>query len=177
MANDDAGRGDRPESDELAPTILSRTHPSLASDNLTRIGAYRILSTLGEGGMGVVYKAEQDHPRRTVALKVIKPGFLNAELLHRFDREAEVLGRLHHLGIAQIYDAGTADTPSGTQPYFAMEYVGEAQDLTAHAEAAGLTTNQRLDLMARVCDAVEHAHQRGVIHRDLKPANILVRWN
>ena len=174
MANDDAGRGDRPESDELAPTILSRTHPSPASDNLTRIGAYRILSTLGEGGMGVVYKVEQDHPRRTVALKVIKPGFLNAELLHRFDREAEVLGRLHHPGIAQIYDAGTADTPSGTQPYFAMEYVGEAQDLTAHAEAAGLTTNQRLDLMARVCDAVEHAHQRGVIHRDLKPANILV---
>ena len=87
------------------------------------VGRYRVLRLVGEGGMGSVYEAEQDHPRRIVALKVIKPGLANAEVLRRFERESQVLGRLQHPGIAQIYEAGTADTGSGPQPYFAMEFI------------------------------------------------------
>ena len=121
--------------------------------------------------MGTVYKAEQDAPRRIVALKVIKPGVLSPDHLHRFGRETEVLGRLKHPGIAQIYDAGTA--AGGHTPFFAMEYVA-GRPLTRYAEAAQLDTSARLTLLAQVADAVHHAHQRGVIHRDLKPSNILV---
>src|SRR6476619_6670716 len=88
-----------------------------------RIGHYRILGVIGEGGMGAVYEAEQENPRRLVALKVIRPGFVTDELLRRFVQESQVLGRLHHPGIAQIYEAGTADSGHGVQPYFAMEIV------------------------------------------------------
>jgi serine/threonine protein kinase len=88
-----------------------------------RIGGYQIVRVIGEGGMGVVFEAEQEHPRRIVALKVIKPGFANAELLRRFERESEILARLQHPGIAQIYEAGAADTGFGPQPYFAMEFI------------------------------------------------------
>ena len=87
------------------------------------IGRYRLVRLLGEGGMGVVYEAEQDQPRRAVALKVIRPGFATAETLRRFQHESEALGRLQHSGIAQIYEAGTADTGFGPQPYFAMELI------------------------------------------------------
>jgi non-specific serine/threonine protein kinase/serine/threonine-protein kinase len=137
------------------------------------IGGYRILRLLGEGGMGTVYEAEQESPRRRVALKVIKPGFTGPELFRRFERESQALGRLQHPGIAQIYEAGTADTGYGPQPYFAMEFI-RGESLLAYANAHALTTRQRLELMARVCEAVHHAHQRGIIHRDLKPGNILV---
>jgi len=137
------------------------------------IGRYRILRLLGEGGMGAVYEAEQDQPRRTVALKVIKPGFATPETLRRFQHESQALGRLQHPGIAQIYEASTADAGFGPQPYFAMELI-HGLPLHEYAEQHKLTARDRLALMARVCDAVDHAHQRGVIHRDLKPANILV---
>ncbi len=139
----------------------------------TTIGRYQILRLLGEGGMGVVYEAEQDQPRRTVALKVIKPGFAGPELLRRFEQESQALGRLQHPGIAQIYEAGTADNGFGPQPYFAMELI-RGESLLQYAEAHELNTRQRLELMAKVCEAVHHAHQRGIIHRDLKPSNILV---
>jgi serine/threonine protein kinase len=137
------------------------------------IGDYHILRLLGEGGMGSVYLAEQDKPHRTVALKVIKPGFVSAELLRRFEREADALGRLQHRGIAQIYEAGTADSGFGAQPYFAMEFIA-GQTLIEYVEANHLNVRARLELMAKACDAVSHAHQRGIIHRDLKPSNILV---
>lgn len=137
------------------------------------IGGYKIVRVIGEGGMGVVFEAEQEHPRRIVALKVIKPGFANAELLRRFERESDVLARLQHAGIAQIYEAGAADTGFGPQPYFAMEFI-RGLLLREYAESHQLSTRQCLELMAKVCDAVEHAHQRGIIHRDLKPGNILV---
>jgi tetratricopeptide (TPR) repeat protein/predicted Ser/Thr protein kinase len=137
------------------------------------IGPYRILRLLGEGGMGLVYEAEQDQPRRTVALKVIKSGSVSPELLRRFYRESQALARLHHSGIAQIYEAGTADNGFGPQPYFAMEFI-QGQPLDRYAEARHLNTRQRLLLLVQVCEAVEHAHRRGIIHRDLKPANILV---
>jgi eukaryotic-like serine/threonine-protein kinase len=137
------------------------------------IGRYRIISLLGEGGMGAVYEAEQEHPQRTVALKVIRAGYANAEMLRRFENETQALGRLQHPGIAQIYDAGTAETPFGYQPYFAMELV-HGQTLLTYCETHQLNPRQRLELVAKICDAVQHAHQRGLIHRDLKPANILV---
>jgi serine/threonine protein kinase len=137
------------------------------------IGHYRILSLLGEGGMGVVYEAEQENPHRAVALKVIRAGYATGEMLHRFENEAQALGRLQHPGIAQIYEAGAAETPFGWQPYFAMELV-HGQNLLAYCDQHKLNAGQRLELVARICDAVQHAHQRGLIHRDLKPANILV---
>jgi WD40 repeat protein len=137
------------------------------------IGRYRILRFLGEGGMGVVYEAEQEHPRRTVALKIIKPGFAGHQMLRRFEQESLALGRLQHPGIAQIYEAGTADSGFGLQPYFAMELI-RGKSLLQYADTHQLNTRQRLELIVKVCEAVQHAHQRGIIHRDLKPGNILV---
>src|SRR5580693_2169884 len=128
------------------------------------IGRYRILRLLGEGGMGAVYEAEQESPQRTVALKVIRAGYANAEMLRRFENETQALGRLQHPGIAQIYDASTAETPFGFQPYFAMELV-HGQTLLTYCETHQLNPRQRLELVAKICDAVQHAHQRGLIHR------------
>jgi eukaryotic-like serine/threonine-protein kinase len=138
-----------------------------------RIGSYRILSIIGEGAMGVVYEAEQDRPHRRVALKVIRPGFGDVARLRRFEHESEFLGRLQHSGIAQVYDAGVADTPHGLQPYFAMELV-RGRALNHYVTERPLSLAERLWLFIQICDAVDHAHQKGVIHRDLKPANILV---
>jgi len=137
------------------------------------IGQYKIMSVLGVGGMGVVYVAEQRRPQRTVALKVIRPGLASPSVLRRLEYEAEVLGKLQHPGIAQIIEAGTADAGFGVQPYFAMELVqGKTLDVFCAERKLGIA--ERLRLLEKVCDAVEHAHRRGVIHRDLKPANILV---
>jgi eukaryotic-like serine/threonine-protein kinase len=152
-----------------APSPLTDTARTLPA----RIGRYRVLRLLGEGGMGAVYEAEQEFPHRTVALKVIRAGYATREMLRRFENEAQALGRLQHPGIAQIYDAGMADTPFGRQPYFAMELV-HGQSLLAYCDAHRLDLRQRLELMAKICDGVQHAHQRAIIHRDLKPANILV---
>ncbi len=149
----------------LARSLADEELPSIPD----RIDRFRILRLIGEGGMGVVYEAEQDDPRRRVALKVVRLGLAGRHLLRRFRVEAQVLGRLTHPGIARIYDAGTA----GDQPFFAMELV-QGRPITEYARTAALGTPARLALLAEVCDAVEHAHQQGVIHRDLKPANVLV---
>ncbi len=143
-----------------------------------RIGNYRILRRIGQGGMGTVYEAQQSNPRRTIALKVIRPGIASEQILRRFRFEAAVLGRLQHPGIAQIYEAGTAEVALGDgrtveQPFFAMEYVC-GRPLDEDAAKRRLGTRERLELLVSVCDAVQHAHQKGVIHRDLKPGNILV---
>ncbi len=138
-----------------------------------RFGRYRVLRLVGEGGMGAVYEAEQSNPRRRVALKVIRRGMASAQLLMRFANEAQLLGQLQHPGIAQIYEAGTEQTDLGPQPFFAMEFI-DGLPLLQFAERHGLGTRSRLELMALICDAVEHAHARGVVHRDLKPGNILV---
>ena len=137
------------------------------------IGRYRIRALVGEGGMGAVYEAEQENPRRTVALKVIRSALAAPELRRRFAQESQALGRLQHPGIAQIYEAGAAETELGPQPYFAMELIRGAP-LLEYARRRGLNTRQRADLMVKVCEAADHAHQRGIIHRDLKPGNILV---
>lgn len=123
--------------------------------------------------MGVVYLAEQDNPRRRVALKLIKGGFDSARVLRRLEFEAHILAKLQHPGIAAIIESSVAITDHGPQPYFAMEYV-EGERLTEYSRNARLSTRRRLELLSRVCSAVHHAHQRGVVHRDLKPGNILV---
>lgn len=155
------------------PTL--RAKGALSPDGVIpeRIGRYRIVRLLGEGGMGLVFEAEQDTPKRRVALKVIRPGALSPKLLRRFEHEVHLLGRLQHPGIAQIFEAGRADNGAGAAPFFAMELV-EGQPLVDYAETKRLDMSARLELVAEVCDAVQHAHQRGVIHRDLKPANIMV---
>jgi eukaryotic-like serine/threonine-protein kinase len=139
-----------------------------------RFGDYDILERLGAGGMGVVYRARQTDPSREVALKLMRPGTVSPTLVRRFEHEAEILGRLQHPGIAAIYRAGRLRTEhggAGSQPYFVMELV-RGVPLLEHAK--GLPRREVLDLFALVCDAVQHAHAKGVIHRDLKPANILV---
>ena len=139
-----------------------------------RVGHYTIRGVLGEGGMGIVYEAEQDQPRRVVALKVIRGGYLTPQLLRRFEHESQVLGRLQHPGIAHVYEAGTIEDARGNPvPFFAMELI-RGVPLTTYAARKNLGTRERLDLIARICDAADHAHQKGVIHRDLKPGNILV---
>jgi eukaryotic-like serine/threonine-protein kinase len=170
----DAGRQEN--SSDNQPTLSSAElspEQSRQSAVAVHIGRYRIIRILGEGGMGTVYEAEQDQPRRGVALKVIKASLASPELLRRFDQESQALGRLHHPGIAQIYEAGSAETPGGRQPFFAMELI-RGLPLTQYANQRKLDIRQRLLLMIQVCDAVQHAHQRGIIHRDLKPGNILV---
>lgn len=138
-----------------------------------RIGKYTVTGVLGTGGMGVVYRATQDRPQRSVALKLLKPGVATPTMLRRFEFEAEVLGRLTHPGIAAIYEAGTASTPAGEAPFFAMEVV-EGRPLDEHCRVHELGVRACLELIAAVGDAVHHAHAKGVVHRDLKPANILV---
>lgn len=138
-----------------------------------RIGRYQVIRRIGEGGMGAVYLAEQDNPRRMVALKIIRPGLVSRALLRRFEHEAHVLGRLQHPGIAQIFEAGMHDSGDGAQPYFAMEFV-DGRQMSSFLADEQVDVRVRLELLAAIADAVEHAHQRGVIHRDLKPGNILV---
>ncbi len=143
-----------------------------------QIGPYRIIARLGAGGMGTVFEAEQSSPRRTVALKVITPGYEAESVTGRFQREAELLGRLEHHGIARIYEAGIVEPAGGGEPrpYFAMELV-RGDPLTTFAERQRLAARARLSLIREVCLAVQHAHDRGVVHRDLKPSNILVTEN
>jgi hypothetical protein len=137
------------------------------------IGRYRVLRLLGEGGMGAVYEAAQEDPQRVVALKVIRLGMATPERLRRFRQESQALARLQHPGIAQIYESGRADGGFGPQPYFAMELI-RGLPLGEYATVHGLDVRQKVTMIAKICDAVHHAHQRGLIHRDLKPGNILV---
>ena len=161
---------DRSMEDDARTTRQASTSTASHPD---RIGPFRILALMGEGAMGMVYEAEQERPRRRVALKIIRPGVATPGMLRRFEHEYEFLGRLQHPGIAQIYQAGVADTGSGPQPYFAMELV-RGRRLDDYVRIRELDLEDRLTLVAEIADAVQHAHHRGVIHRDLKPANILV---
>ena len=137
------------------------------------IGGFRIGEVLGRGGMGVVYRALQEHPRREVALKVLGPFAFDEDVRRRFEYEAEILARLDHPCVAKVYQAGIdRSTPEGT-PYIAMELVS-GTDLLSHCEREGVGIEERLRVFEQVCAGVEHAHQHGIVHRDLKPANVLV---
>jgi len=162
------------EADEVGSE--DSTPPTASIDALmekpgSQIGRYKLLSVLGEGGMGIVYLAEQQEPiRRRVALKVIKPGMDSARVIARFEAERQALALLDHPNIAHVHDAGTTDNG---RPYFVMEYV-KGLPITEHSDRHKLTIEDRLNLFLQVCHAVHHAHQKGIIHRDIKPSNILV---
>jgi tetratricopeptide (TPR) repeat protein len=150
-------------------TGSQRSAPSMPD----HVGPYEIVNVLGRGGMGVVYRARQMRPRRDVALKLVRASLIAPGATKQLRQEADILARLTHPGIAQVYDAGTASDRGADLSYFAMELVDGAP-ITKHAHETGLSFRGRAALLASVCDAVQHAHQRGVIHRDLKPANLLV---
>jgi eukaryotic-like serine/threonine-protein kinase len=137
----------------------------------SRLGTFLVLHALGSGGMGVVYAAQQDRPRRTVAIKVLRRGFRHPDVLRRFEQEAEMLGRLQHPGIAQVYAFFPGDRM--TPAHLVMELVA-GPPLTEYARAHQLSIAERVVLMMKLASAVQHAHGRGVIHRDLKPANVLI---
>ena len=138
-----------------------------------KIGPYKLLRILGEGGYGLVYLAEQQRPvKRRVALKVIKPGMDTKQVIARFEAERQALALLDHPNIAHVFNAGTTD--SG-RPYFAMEYV-KGVPITEHCDRYKLTIEERLKLFMKVCEAVQYAHQKAIIHRDIKPSNILVAY-
>jgi eukaryotic-like serine/threonine-protein kinase len=139
-----------------------------------RIGRYKLLEQIGEGGCGVVYMAEQEEPvRRRVALKVIKLGMDTRSVIARFEAERQALALMDHPNIAKVFDGGA--TPTG-RPYFVMELVRGVR-ITEYCDEARLSTEARLQLFIQICQAVQHAHQKGIIHRDLKPSNILVTVN
>ena len=138
------------------------------------VGGYEIQRVLGSGGMATVYAALQKQPRRTVAIKVMRVTAKADTAVRRFRREVEILGRLRHPYIAQVYDAGVHEEAGGSLPYFVMEYVPRAKTIIEFAEAKALSIRDRLKLFAKVCAAIEHGHHRRIIHRDLKPSNILI---
>ena len=139
-----------------------------------KIGRYTIKRMIGSGGMGTVFQAVQEQPRRRVAIKMMKQGISSRSSLRRFEFESQLLGRLKHPGVAQVYEAGTYDDGKGGRPYFVMEYIANAKSITEYADAKNLGTRERLELFVQVCDAVQHGHLKGIVHRDLKPGNILV---
>ncbi len=158
---------------EAASTLVPPASPREAAGEGVgpRIGAYTLLSVVGEGGFGVVYAAEQHEPlHRRVALKVIKLGMDTRQVIARFDQERQALALMDHPGIAKVFDAGS--TAAG-RPYFVMEFI-QGVPITEYCDAARLPIPDRLELFVQVCQAVQHAHQKGIIHRDLKPSNVLV---
>ncbi len=156
---------DQPTDIDVTRLAASSAAPS------RRIGPYRLLHPLGEGGMGEVWLAEQTAPvRRQVAVKLIKIGMDTVQVVTRFEAERQALALMDHPAIATVFDGGS--TPEG-RPYFVMEYV-KGEPITTYCDRHKLAMRQRLELFAQVCDGVQHAHQKGVVHRDLKPSNVLV---
>ncbi len=154
-----------------AGSVATIDQGPIAEQPGTIIGPYKLLQQIGEGGMGVVYMAEQQEPvRRRVALKIIKPGMDSRQVITRFEAERQALAMMDHQNIARVLDAGT--TESG-RPYFVMELV-HGVPLTKFCDDNRLTPSQRLELFVPVCHAIQHAHQKGIIHRDIKPSNVLV---
>jgi serine/threonine protein kinase/tetratricopeptide (TPR) repeat protein len=157
---------------EKASTLSNEPDQSVKPGNVPQqIGPYRILQELGHGGMGIIYEALQEKPvHRRVALKLIKWGMDTKAVIGRFESERQALALMNHPNIARVYDAGA--TQQG-RPYFAMELV-RGEPITTYCDKNRLTIRERLDLFTDICEAVQHAHQKGIIHRDIKPSNILV---
>ncbi len=139
-----------------------------------KIGPCTLRQLIGAGGMGAVYEAVQENPRRTVAIKLMRRGIVSRSTLRRFEFESQVLARLRHPGIAQVYEAGTHEEDGEQTPYFIMEYIPGAEPITDYAARHNLSIKDRMRLFLIVCDAVQHGHLKGIVHRDLKPANILI---
>jgi len=157
--------------EQPAPGVAVTIEQSVAECPGTVVGPYKLLEQIGEGGMGTVYVAEQKRPvRRTVALKVIKPGMDTREVIARFEAERQALAMMNHPSIAKVLDAGA--TAAG-RPYFVMELV-KGTPITEFCDQHKLETRERLQLFVTLCQAVQHAHQKGLIHRDLKPSNVLI---
>ena len=137
----------------------------------SRVGPYKLLQEVGRGGMGAVFMAEQEHPiRRRVAVKIIKPGMDSDQVIVRFEAERQALALMDHTNIARVLDAGTTETG---RPYFVMELV-KGVPITQYCDQNRLDPKERLELFIPVCQAIQHAHQKGIIHRDVKPSNILI---
>jgi serine/threonine protein kinase len=157
--------------DAPPPGLIATELPTIDEEAGTVIGPYKLLQQIGEGGMGVVFMAEQTEPlQRTVALKIIKPGMDTRQVIARFEAERQALALMDHPNIARVLDAGTTDTG---RPYFVMDLV-KGVPITGYCDQQHLSVRQRLGLISAVCHAVQHAHQKGIIHRDLKPSNVLV---
>ena len=166
-----AGVGSFLEQPAIAGDATVLHEPVISERPGTVIGPYKLLQQIGEGGMGVVFMAEQSHPiQRTVALKIIKPGMDTRQVIARFEAERQALAMMDHPNVAKVLDAGTTD--SG-RPYFVMELV-KGVPITKYCDEKHLSLRERLELMLPVCQAIQHAHQKGLIHRDIKPSNILV---
>jgi serine/threonine protein kinase len=160
--------------DFLRPAPLLPPASPLTEKPGDRIGRYKLLQQIGEGGCGVVYMAEQEEPvRRRVALKVIKLGMDTKNVIARFEAERQALALMDHPNIARVFDAGATDTG---RPFFVMELVRGIK-ITDYCDQNNLSTHERLELFIQVCQAIQHAHQKGIIHRDIKPSNILVTQN
>ena len=145
----------------------------------TKVGGYVIERLIDAGGMGLVYEARQAKPARSVALKIMRLGLPSRSAMRRFEYESEILARLQHPNIAQVFEAGMHYEESVRAggvgvPYFAMEFISSAKSIVDYADAHNLNTRARVELFRQVCDAVQHGHQKGIVHRDLKPSNILV---
>ncbi len=162
---------DRPPGELAAPVLTPGA--LTAATTPEQIGPYQIIGVLGSGAMGIVYRARQERPRRDIALKILKPSLFQDQLISRFEREAELLGRFQHPGIPHIFASGAATVGGSSVTYIAMEYV-EGRPLTEHVQAAKLSVAERVRLLADLAEAVHYAHMRGVVHRDLKPSNVLV---
>ncbi|MHC4806549.1 MAG: protein kinase domain-containing protein, partial [Planctomycetota bacterium] len=168
MSDAEEKNNKRPSEEEVLPTASFADGAGLPAG---QIGPYKLLSILGEGGYGIVYLAERLRPvKRRVALKVIKPGMDTKQVIARFEAERQALAVLDHPNIAHVFNAGT--TEAG-RPYFVMEYV-KGIPITEHCDRHKLTIEERLNLFLRVCEAVQHAHQKGIIHRDIKPSNVQI---
>lgn len=164
-------RGLKTPSDSDATTISSEAGSELPQPDLGVIGPYRLIAKLGEGGMGAVWLADQSAPvKRRVAIKIVKFARFSEHALRRFDLERQSLAIMSHPAIAKVFDAGST---SEGQPYFVMEYV-IGQPITSYCNQKHLGTSERVELMIKVCEGVQHAHQKAILHRDLKPSNILV---
>ena len=160
-----------PDNFRLTAIETETTTRVSASSDSERIGPYRLTRKIGEGGMGIVWEAEQERPiRRKVAIKLVKHGLSGASVLSRFETERQALGLMDHPNVARVLDAGS---DSADRPYFVMDYI-RGIPILEYCDRNNLSTAGRLALLVQVCDGVHHAHQKGVIHRDLKPANILV---
>ncbi len=171
LLRDDVAAGGFSEDPTFSTMTLDGPPARVAEAPSSVVGPYKLLQQIGEGGMGVVYMAEQTHPiRRKVALKIIKPGMDSRQVFARFEAERQALAMMEHPNIAKVLDAGA--TPTG-RPYFVMELV-KGLPITEYCDQSQLTPRQRLELLIPVCQAVQHAHQKGIIHRDIKPSNVLV---